>query len=149
MRALLLVCVLVGSASQALAQSPGKAGWEAIQRGDGEKAAAAFKTELALNPNDSRLLTGAGLAAHLLGHDDQAIVFLKRAVQADGKDGQATYELAQLAYAQGDRELAVKSLERAVKLSPGDAGMYQLLVDWKATPVETSQISRASTTRRR
>ena len=34
-------------------QDPARAGWEAIQRGDGEKAAAAFR-RLASNPNDAR-----------------------------------------------------------------------------------------------
>lgn len=125
-----LVALLV-SAPQDVPQDPMRAGWEAIQRSDGEKAAAAFRARLASNPNDVRALTGAALAAHLLGRDDQAASYLKKALQADPDNVQASYALGQIAYAQGDLDLAIKSFERVVKLAPGSPAIYQQLEAWK------------------
>jgi len=126
------VLLLVLAASpQAVQQDPARAGWEAIQRGDGEKAASAFRAVLAMNPRDTRALTGAALAAHLLGRDDEAVSSLKRALQVDANYVYASYILGQIAYSQGDIDLAIKSYERVVKLSPGDPGIYQQLEAWK------------------
>lgn len=127
-------CVLVlflALAPQVTQQDPARSGWEAIQRGDGEKAAASFRAVLAANPGDVRALTGAGIAAHLTGRHDQAISFLKRAVQADAAFLQASYVLGQIAYSQGDLDLAIKSYERIVKLAPGSQEVYQKLEAWK------------------
>lgn len=126
----LLVCLLAGS-PQALQPDPARAGWEAIQRGDGEKAASSFRQVLAANPRDVRALTGAGIAAHLLGRDDEAVGSLKRAVQADPENAYAHFLLGQIAYSQGDLDLAIKSYERVVKIAPGDPGIYKQLEDWK------------------
>jgi tetratricopeptide (TPR) repeat protein len=128
------ICVLfllLAGLPQALQQDPARAGWEAIQRGDGETAAAAFRQVLAAKPGDSRGLMGAGIAAHLLGRDDQAIVSLTRALQADGENVQAAYLLGPIAYSQGDLDLAIKSYERVVKTAPGNPGIYQQLQAWK------------------
>src|SRR5262245_60370760 len=121
-----LVCLL-SITPQASQPDPARAGWEAIQRGDGEKAAAAFRAQLASNPNDPRALTGAGIAAHLNGRDDQALSFLKRALQADPENVYAHYVQGQVAYAQGDLDLAIKSYEKVVKLSPGSPAIYKQL----------------------
>jgi tetratricopeptide (TPR) repeat protein len=126
-----LLVALLASAPQDLPQDPARVGWEAIQRSDGEKAAAAFRAQLASNPDDPRALTGAALAAHLLGRDDQAVSHLKKAVQANPNYVQASYVLGQLAYAQGDLDLAIKSYERVIKLAPGSPAIYQQLEAWK------------------
>ena len=137
MRALLLVVLLAAAAPgsaeepQAIVPDPVRAGWDAIQRGDGEKAASAFRARLATNPNDANALTGAGIAAHLTARDDQAISYLKKALQADPEFAYASYVLGQVAYAQGDLDLAIKSYERVVKLQPGSPAIRQQLEDWK------------------
>jgi tetratricopeptide (TPR) repeat protein len=125
-----LVCLLA-AAPQVSAPDPSRTGWEAIQRGDGEKAASAFRTQLAATPSDARALTGAGIAAHLNGRDDQALSYLKKALQSDPDNVYASYVLGQIAYAQGDLDLAIKSYERVVKLSPGSPAIYQQLEAWK------------------
>jgi Tetratricopeptide repeat/Peptidase MA superfamily len=125
-----LLLLLAGS-PQAIQQDPARTGWEAIQRGDGEKAASAFRQVLAENPRDARALTGAGMAAHLLGRDDDAVSSLKRAVQVDPEYAYAHFLLGQVAYSQGDLDLAIKSFERVVKIAPGDPGIYKQLEDWK------------------
>ena len=116
---------------QSTVQDPVRAGWEAIQRGDGEKAASAFRARLATNPNDANALTGAGIAAHLTARDDEAISYLKKALQADPEFAYASYVLGQIAYGQGDLDLAIKSYERVVKLQPGSPEIYQQLEAWK------------------
>jgi tetratricopeptide (TPR) repeat protein len=125
-----LICLLAAT-PQVSQPDPARAGWEAIQRGDGEKAASAFRAQLASNPNDARALTGAGIAAHLNGRDDQALSYLKRALQADPDNVYAYYVQGQLAYAQGDLDLAIKSYERVVKLAPGSPEIYKQLEAWK------------------
>jgi tetratricopeptide (TPR) repeat protein len=125
-----LLLLLAGS-PQVLPPDSDRAGWEAIQRGDGEKATAAFRQVLAVNSRDVRALMGAGLAAHLLGRDDQAVSSLKRALQVEPGNVQASYLLGPIAYGQGDLDLAIKSFERVVKLRPGNPAIYQQLEAWK------------------
>lgn len=116
---------------QAMPPGAARDGWEAIQRGDGEKAASAFRQALTLNPRDPQALAGAGMAAHMLGRDDQAMSSLRRALEIKPDYTYAAYVLAQVAYAQGDLDLAVKSLEKVIALSPGSPGVYRQLQDWK------------------
>jgi tetratricopeptide (TPR) repeat protein len=125
-----LIAVLAGL-PQVMQQDPARAGWEAIQRGDGEKAAASFRAVLAANPEDAQALTGAGIAAHLTGRPDQAINYLKKAVRLEPEFVQASYMLGQVAYGQGDLDLAIKSYERVLKLAPASQAVYQQLEAWK------------------
>jgi tetratricopeptide (TPR) repeat protein len=133
MPAIHLAAVVLWLLAMGQAMPPGSArdGWEAIQRGDAEKAASAFRQALTLNPQDAQSLAGAGMAAHLLGRDDQAMSSLKRALAIRPDYAYAAYVLAQVAYAQADLDLAIKSLEKVIALSPGSPGVYQQLQDWK------------------
>jgi hypothetical protein len=126
-----LLLLLLAGTPQVTQSDPARVGWDAIQRGDGEKAAASFRAVLAENPNDPRALAGAGMAAHLTGRADQAISYLKKALQIDPEFVQAAYMLGQIAYSQGDLDLAIKSYERVVKLAPGSQAVYQQLDAWK------------------
>jgi hypothetical protein len=130
---MLIVALLLAlaAAPQGMPDGPARAGWEAIQRGDAEKAAAAFREALSVDPRDSSALTGAGVAAHMLGRDDQAMASLKRAIDLHPANAYAAYMLGQIAYAQGDLDLAIKSYERVIKVSPGSPGIYQQLEEWK------------------
>ena len=130
MRSAILFLLLAG-VPQVTQTDPARAGWEAIQRGDGEKAAASFRAVLAANPDDARALAGAGIAAHMTGRADQAINYLKKAIQIEPEFVQASYMLGQIAYSQGDLDLAIKSYERVVKLAPGSQAVYQQLEAWK------------------
>src|SRR4051812_2717298 len=126
-----VLLVLLLASPQPIQQDPARAGWEAIQRGDGEKAAAAFRQVLAGNPRDLRALAGAGVAAHLLGRDDDAMASLKKALQVDANYVDALYLLGPIAYGKGDLDLAIKSYERVVKIAPGSPAIYQQLEAWK------------------
>jgi tetratricopeptide (TPR) repeat protein len=126
----LLVAALAG-VPQVIQQDPSRTGWDAIQRGDGEKAAAAFRAVLAQNPRDSRALAGSAIAAHLLGRDDDAISALKRALGINPDDVYALYLLGPIAYSQGDIDLAIKSYDHITKVAPGNAAIFQQLEAWK------------------
>jgi hypothetical protein len=116
---------------QSMPQGAARTGWEAIQRGDAEKAASVFRQALAADPRDVNSLAGAGMAAHMLGRDDQAMSALKRALEIAPDFAYAAYLLGEVAYAQGDLDLAIKSLEKVLKISPGSPGVYQQLEAWK------------------
>ena len=126
-----LLVLALALSPQVTTQDPARTGWEAIQRGDGEKAASAFRAALAQNPRDPASLAGAGMAAHLLGRDDEAIASLKRAIAVKPDFVYAHAYLGQLAYAQGDLDLAIKSYERVIALAPGSPAIYKQLQDWK------------------
>jgi tetratricopeptide (TPR) repeat protein len=126
-----LLVSLLSLAPQDRPADPIRDGWAALQRGDGERAAAAFRTALASAPADPRALTGAGIAAHLLGHDDQAIDFLKRSIKADPRFVQASYALGPIAYAEGDLDLAIACYERVLKAAPDNAGVAEQLDRWR------------------
>lgn len=127
----LLVAFLAIGAPQAMPEGAARTGWEAVQRGDGEKAASAFRQALAENPRNANALAGAGVAAHMLGRDDQAISSLKRALEIQPDFAYAAFVLGQVAYSQGDLDLAIKSYEKVLKISPGSPGIYQQLEQWK------------------
>jgi tetratricopeptide (TPR) repeat protein len=127
----LILTLLLAAAPQVIQQDPARAGWEAIQRGDGEKAAASFRAVLAQNPRDSRALAGAAIAAHLLGRDDEAISTLKRALGINPDDVYALSLLGPIAYSQGDIDLAIKSYEHILKVAPGSQSIYRQLEAWK------------------
>ncbi|MEN3339877.1 MAG: hypothetical protein V7647_3553 [Acidobacteriota bacterium] len=126
-----LVATLALAGAQALPQGPLRAGWEALQRGDAEQAAVAFRQAVAADPRDAAALAGAGAAAHLLGRDDEAIAFLKRALSRDPEFVYAAHLLGEIAYTQGDLDLAIKSYERVIKVAPGNRAVYQQLDAWK------------------
>ena len=128
---LLLCLLLLAHAPQGMPDGPSRTGWEAIQRGDGEGAAAAFRKALADNPRDAQSLAGSAIASHLLGRDDQAISALKHSLEIEPDFAYAAFLLGQFAYAQGDLDLAIKSYERALKIQPGNRGAYKQLEDWK------------------
>src|SRR5712692_9853513 len=84
----LLTCAAIAFASlplraQAPAAARAEAGWQALQVGDGDRAATVFREALIQDPRDPTLHFGAGIAAHLLGHDTDAIQSLRRALQLE------------------------------------------------------------------
>ena len=125
------VLLLLSGAPQGIQQDPARVGWDAIQRGDGEKAASAFRQILAANPRDVMALAGAGIAAHILGREDQAVSSFKKALQLDPDNVQVLYLLGPIAYSQGDLDLAIKSWDRVVKIAPGNRAVFQQLEAWK------------------
>jgi tetratricopeptide (TPR) repeat protein len=96
------------------------AGWRALSDGNNDRASALFLEALTLRPSDPVLLLGAGAAAHAQGRQQDAIARLKRALEVRPDLTPASRLLAQIAYTEGDVDLAIRTYERALKLAPGD-----------------------------
>src|SRR5262245_39937837 len=111
-RIALILAVLLAHVALARAQTsssnPLDAGFQAIQNAAGDTAATIFKSALARDPKDPRLLFGAGLAAHLQGREHDALSLLKQALQYEPRMTQAAAILGEIAYHEGDLDLAIR-----------------------------------------
>jgi len=103
--------------------------FQALQQNDAEGAAEGFRAALNDNPNDPVLNLGAGAAAHMLGRDDQARSFLERALEREPRLTPASSLLAEIAYAQGDVDVAIRTYEKALKYSPSNGTIRKRLND--------------------
>jgi tetratricopeptide (TPR) repeat protein len=134
-RNLALLAVLFFLAAPLAAQSTSaqlaEIGWKALRSNDGDKAAAAFGEALSLNPRDPALHVGAGAAAHMLGRDTDALRFLQRAIDLEPRLLPASLLLGEIAYSQGNIELAIRSYERALVEAPGNPQLSARLADWR------------------
>jgi tetratricopeptide (TPR) repeat protein len=105
-------------------------GWKALEKGDVDRAARSFAEALSIQPNDPVLLLGAGASAQAQGNPREAMTKLQRALDLDPKLQPASRLLGQIAYHQGDVDLAIKTYEKAVKLKP-DAELSSELTVWR------------------
>ena len=110
---------------------PAPEAWAALKRGDAARAAGLFREELERSPRNPLLHFGAGWAAHVLGRRDAAIASLKRALEFDPSFVQAAALLADVAYANSDLDLAIRSMEKAAALAPNDPRIRQQLERWR------------------
>ena len=108
-------------------------GFHALQSGDTASAASIFREALTRHPRNPQLLFGAGVAAGIQGQDQDAIAFLKQALQIEPQLVQAAVFLGELLYRQGDLELAIKTYERALPAAPPPVavGMRGRLTAWR------------------
>jgi tetratricopeptide (TPR) repeat protein len=132
-RAALIVLVMLVPAAAVRAQTsnPLDTGFQAIQNGDGDTAASIFKSALARDPKDPRLLFGAGLAAHLQGREHDAIVLLKQALEYEPRMTQAATVLGELAYREGELDFAIKTYERVLAYTPSNLAVRERLDAWR------------------
>jgi tetratricopeptide (TPR) repeat protein len=91
---------------------------QALQDGDGDKAASAFAEALRQSPRDPRLHYGAGVAARLRGRDDEARMLLQRALDLEPRFTLAAALFGELAYEHGDVDVAIRTYESALKYAP-------------------------------
>src|SRR2546426_8960116 len=100
--ALVLFCAFTIMAGPAQAESSGTAlgrlGWEAIRAGQVMEASRLFHDAIAENAQDSTLFLGAGLAAHLQGHESEARTALEAAVRLNPKLTAASLLLGDISY---------------------------------------------------
>lgn len=106
-------------------------GWAAIKAGNAAAAAAAFREAIALDPKNAWLRLGAGTAAFMQRHDDEAKAHLEQALALDAKLTPARAQLAQLAKRQGDLQEAIRLYEIVVAEDPTAAGVRDTLERWK------------------
>jgi tetratricopeptide (TPR) repeat protein len=108
-----------------------EAGWQALQNGEADTAASAFRRALAERPNDAAAHLGAGAAAHMLGRDAEACEHLQKALELEPRLTPASALLGAIAYNQGNLELAIRTYERALVHAPRDSSLREQLNVWK------------------
>jgi len=84
------------------------------------------------DPKDPRLLFGAGIAAHLQGREHDAVSLLRQALQYEPRLTQAAVILGEIAYHQGDLDLAIKTYERALTQAPTNLALRERLEAWRS-----------------
>lgn len=109
---------------------PAPEAWKALEK-DPDRAAALFRQELKKQPRDPVLHFGAATAAYALGQTGAALSSLKKAVEIDPQFAEAFGLLGQVAYDRGDSDLAIRSVEKALAINPGDGRLAELLRRWK------------------
>ena len=132
----LLACAAIALVSiplhaQAPAAARAEAGWQALQAGDGDRAATAFREALIQNPRDPTLHFGAGVAAHLLGHETDATESLRRALQLEPRLIGASALLGEIEHHDGEIDAAIRTYEQALARAPGNASLRARLGEWR------------------
>jgi hypothetical protein len=127
---LIVLCTMSVPAQTTVAQLA-ESGWQAIDKGDADRAATSFRQALTLRPRDPVLNLGAGVAAHLQGRDSDASAYLQKAVQYDPTLTPASSLLGELAYRGGNLDLAIKTYEAALVHSPRNDALKDRLEAWK------------------
>ena len=136
-RLALVAFLTVGTAATVSAQPATseavEKGFQALQNGDTDKAAAIFREALTRHPRDPQLLFGAGVVAKLQGQEQDAIALLKQALQIEPRLAEAAAILGELFYRQGDIDLAIKMYERALPNAPASVTevMRERLEAWR------------------
>ena len=90
-----------------------------------------FQQALRSRPNDDMLNFGAGVAAHLLGHDDEAERSLKKALQLNPRLTEAEKLLGDIEYGSGNLDEAIAAYEQLLVQKPGDADVSRRLEAWR------------------
>jgi len=132
-----VVCALTLGATAASGQSTttqlAVAGWQAIEANDAEKAASLFRDALSRQPRDAELLYGSGVAAHLQGREADALRLLQKSLEIEPRFTGASELLGEIAYREGELDLAIKTYEKAIALAPRNAASLRTrLKAWRS-----------------
>ena len=121
-RAMTLLCLMalsVGSVhGQLRVNELNDAGWKALRDGYGNRVAVLFADALASRPDDPVLLMGAGAAAHAQGKQKDAMARLQQALTVKPDLTPASALLGQIAFDEGEVDLAVRTYESASSAAP-------------------------------
>jgi Putative Zn-dependent protease, contains TPR repeats len=128
---LMALCV-VSVQGQSRVNELNDAGWKALSDGYQDRAARLFAEALELRPNDAVLLTGAGAAAHAQGKQKEAMASLQKALDVMPGLTPASLLLGQIAFDEGDVDLAIRTYESALKHAPGNAELTRTLEEWRS-----------------
>jgi tetratricopeptide (TPR) repeat protein len=104
----------------------------AIVKADWETAEAKLTPWLVEHPTDARALFAAGFAADAQNHNDAAVAFYRRAVEADPRSFEAHLSLGLLLARQKDFDAARPELALATTLDPGSADPALKARAWRA-----------------
>jgi hypothetical protein len=126
----MIVSVPLGAQTNATAQTA-QQGFQALQAGDAERALSLFNQALTSRPDDDVLNLGAGVAAHVLGREDEARLSLKRALQSNPRLADAAKLLGDIEYSLGNLDDAISAYERVLAQNPGNLAVRQRLEAWQ------------------
>jgi hypothetical protein len=132
MRGFVLLALAVGTAlgPQRSAAQLSKSGWDALNAGRVQEAAAAFDEALKVAPPQPMLLLGAGVTARLQGRSDDARRFLVDALKIDPGLTAASLLLGNVLYQAGDIDAAIDTYQRALALAPDHPQLTKQLDAW-------------------
>jgi tetratricopeptide (TPR) repeat protein len=108
-----------------------RAGWQAIDAGDAQKAQLHFADALRGAPTEPTVLLGAGLAAHLLGQADDARRSLVDALKYQPSLTAASLLLGEVLYRANDIQGAIHTYEQALVHAPEHAVLTKRLAEWQ------------------
>src|SRR5262245_32752437 len=108
-----------------------EAGWKALRDGYQDRAASLFAEALTLRPDDPVLLMGAGAAAHAQGKQKDAMTSLQKALDVMPGLTPASILLGQIAFDEGDVELAIRTYATALKHAPKNTELTRTLDEWR------------------
>ena len=108
-----------------------QAAWAALDAGQVQAAADAFRDATALDPKNARLRLGAGIAAFLQRRDVDAKAAAEHALVLDPALTRARSLLGQVLRRTGDLLGAVSAYEIVVAEAPGDAAARETLERWR------------------
>jgi len=123
---------LTGSArQQRSAAQQAKAGWEALNAGRLQEAAAAFDQALRTGPQTASTLLGAGLVARLQGRIDDVRTLLVDALKLEPSLTAASLLLGNVLYQSGDLDGAIETYQRALPFNPNHPQLTKQLEAWR------------------
>ena len=125
------LCAVLGAQIDPRSALIERGAWIALNAGQAHAAAEGFREALASDPKNARLHLGAGMAASLERRDADARDEFERALALDPKLAQARALLGQIHYRMGERELAVRTYETMVAMTPGDGDARATLERWQ------------------
>jgi tetratricopeptide (TPR) repeat protein len=148
MRAILLLSLLVGvrlgsdwgqTPSQNLpSASPAqlsKSGWDALNAGRLQEAAAVFDQAMRSGPQQPSILLGAAVAARLQGRNDDARRLLVDALKINPALTAASLLLGSILYQLGDLDSAIDTYQRAQEFAPNQPQLRRQLDAWRKEAV--------------
>jgi tetratricopeptide (TPR) repeat protein len=130
-RALVCAAFLAAALQAQTPDAKTQAGWQALQAGNADRAASLFYEALTAHPREPFAHFGAGVAAHVLGREEDAQRSLARALELNPLLTEASLLLGDIQYHLGDVDAAVRTYEKAVALAPGNAELLRRLNAWR------------------
>jgi len=108
-----------------------QAGWKALDAGQAESAAAAFREALASDPKNPHLHLGAAAAAYVLRRDAEAKGALDRALALNPQLPHARGLLGRVLYRTGDLNGAIRAFEALIREGGRGASLTDTLDRWR------------------
>src|SRR5690349_20370962 len=108
-----------------------RAGWDALNAGRIQEAAAAFDEALRSGPQQAPVLLGAGVTARLQGRNEDARRLLVDALKLDPSLTPASLLLDSLFYQTVDLDGAIDTYQRALAFDAGHPQLTRQLEAWR------------------